>query len=111
MAHFRAPILVMSLVGLAAGGSAQARRATSPLDLEQARNFDLARHVAARTMPRGDREREDAKALQPRFAESPLGPRWSYQVAEDGPSLEFSALGAGRNDGPRLVQVGVDWQF
>lgn len=111
MARFVAPILAMSLVGLAAGEPAQARRAASPLDLEQERNFDLARHVAARTMPRGDRERAGTEASQPQFAESPLGPRWSYQVAEDGPSLEFSALGAGRKNGPRLLQVGVDWQF
>jgi hypothetical protein len=111
MVRFVSPILVMSLVGLSASEPAHARRATSPLDLDQERNFDLARHVAARAMPRGDRERAGTEVSQPQFAESPLGPRWSYQVAQDGPSLEFSALGAGRNDGPRLLQVGVDWQF
>jgi len=111
MARRTTSLIVIPLIGLAGAGPALAQRATSPLDLERARNFDLARNVAARAMPRGDSERDRKFAAAPRFTEDPLGPRWSYRLVEEGPSLEFSALGAGREDVPRLLHVGVDWRF
>lgn len=111
MARWMASMIVVPLVGLAFSPAAQARRATSPQDLEQARDFDLARKVAARGMPRGDSERARAFNPTPLYAEGPLGPRWSHRLFEEGPNLEFSALGAGAKDEPRLLHVGVDWRF
>lgn len=111
MAQWMASTFVIPLAALAVAGPALAQRATSPLDLEQARNFDLAQNVAARAMPRGDSERDRKFDPKPRFSEDSLGPRWSYRLIEEGPSLEFSALGAGREDVPRLLHVGVDWRF
>ncbi|PEQ11064.1 hypothetical protein B2G71_18640 [Novosphingobium sp. PC22D] len=99
-------------VAWAAGASAaQARGENSVHELERARDFDLARSISARAMPRGDRERERVGREAPRFAEDPLGPRWSYRPTGEGPSFEVSALGAGRDSRAGLLNVGVDWQF
>jgi len=110
------------LLGTAAAWADQvvATAASEDFDVIEA-DFDLARKPAAKRIFRLDIEQphqteagisaEEARRFRDRRLKEAIPRHWTYKPYEDGPSLEFGGLGAGRKKTPKLAHMAVGWDF
>ncbi len=71
-------------------------------------DFDLANTLSRRS---DDRDFRLSGRDTARFRDEKIRPQISYNPIEGGPSLELGAFGGGHKGRPKLVHVGVDWNF
>jgi len=108
---------------LACGGAAHAKENGSPTPDKgmTLSDFDLARDCPREALASDEEAQSgpDEGHLHTALLSEPVDtsdngiprPHWAQQIYEDGPSIEFGALGAGRKGTPRLVHLALNWDY